>query len=101
MFFIKATATRLIDDSAYPEIVLCEFTDAYHHQHRIIEKWPVVSDEKFNNIFPTECFIGCAMIEKKVDSYIVDTQQPWYIESEEGKTIFEINTSLLIETNDE
>lgn len=37
MFYIKATAIRLIDDSAYPEIVLCEFADAYDHKHRIIE----------------------------------------------------------------
>jgi hypothetical protein len=100
MFYIKATATRLVDDSAYPEFVLCEFMDAYDRKHRIIEKWPVVSSENFENIFPKDCFIGCVIVEKKANSYIVDTEQPWDIESEEGKTIFEINTSLLIELNE-
>jgi hypothetical protein len=38
MFFIRATAIRLIDDSAYPEIVLCEFMDVNNKQHTIIEK---------------------------------------------------------------
>ena len=100
MFYIKATAIQLIDDSTYPEIVLCEFTDAYGHKHRIIEKWPVVSSEKFENIFPKDCFIGCVIVERQSNSYIVDTEQPWDIESEEGKTNFKINTSLLIEMND-
>lgn len=27
MFFIKAIATKLVDDSEYPEFVLCEFVD--------------------------------------------------------------------------
>ena len=27
MFFIKAKATKLIDNSSYPEIVLCEIVD--------------------------------------------------------------------------
>ena len=100
MFYIKATATQLIDNSAYPEIVLCEFIDANDNRHKIIEKWPVISSEKFENVFPKVCFIGCTVVEKKFESYIVDTGQPWYIESEEGKTIFEIHKSLLIEMND-
>ena len=49
MFYIKATAIDLIDNSSYPEIVLCEFIDIYGIQHRIIEKWPVVSVEKITN----------------------------------------------------
>ena len=49
MFYIKATAIDLIDNNSYPEIVLCEFIDIYGIQHRIIEKWPVVSVEKITN----------------------------------------------------
>ena len=100
MFYIKATATRLIDDSMYPEIVLCEFIDANDTRHKIIEKWPVVSYEKFENIFPKDCFIGCTVVETKFESYIVNTEQPWDIESEKGKTIFEIHKNLLVEMND-
>jgi hypothetical protein len=39
-------------------------------------------------------------LEEKLESYIVTSEQPWYIESEEGQTIFEIQKSLLIEMND-
>ena len=38
MFYIKATAIDLIDNSSYPEIVLCEFIDIYGTKHRVIEK---------------------------------------------------------------
>ena len=100
MFYIKAKATRLIDDSAYPEVVLCEFIDANDNQHKVIEKWPVISGEKFENVFPKDCFIGCTVLEEKFESCIVTTEQPWCIETEEGKTIFEIHKSLLIEMND-
>ena len=100
MFYIKAIATKLIDNSRYPEIVLCEFIDVNDKRHNIIEKWPVVSSEDFENIFPKDCFIGCVIVEEKADSYFVDTEQPWHIESEEGKTIFEIHKSLLIEMTD-
>ncbi|MBQ3490604.1 MAG: hypothetical protein IJA86_08440 [Clostridia bacterium] len=100
MFYIKAMATRLIDDRGYPEIVLCEFIDINGNRHRIIEKWPVVSNEKFENTFPKDVLLGCVIIEEKAESYIVDTDQPWYIESVEGKTIFEIHKNSLVTDNE-
>ena len=86
MFYIKAIATKLIDDSGYPEFVLCEF----------IEKWPVVSNEEFTNQFPTNCIIGCIVLKEKIESYMVSTLEPWDIESEEGLCEFEISKNLLI-----
>lgn len=97
MFYIKAVATRLIDDSSYPEIVLCEFADFKGIKHEFIEKWPVISSEKFDNIFPKCCSIGCVIIEERTKTYTVNTDQPWGIESTEGNTIFEIDTNMLIE----
>ena len=99
MFFIKALATQLIDRSFYPEIVLCEMLDINGCKHQFIEKWPVISTEKFENIFPQACEIGCVIQEERSTSYIVCTEQPWDIESTEGKTIFEIAKNLLIEKN--
>ena len=49
MFSIKAKATKLIDNSSYPEIVLCEIVDIDGQKHEFIEKWPVVSAEDFDN----------------------------------------------------
>ena len=97
MFFIKATATQLIDDSAYPEIVRCVFTDAYGRTHTVMEKWPVVSAEKYENTFPKDCALGCIVVERRGNMCIVDTQQPWHIESEDGETVFEIREDLLLE----
>ena len=100
MFYIKAIAIDLINNSSYPEIVLCEFIDIYGIKHRIIEKWSVVSLEKFDNIFPKDSYIGCIIVEEKAESVIVNTEQPWYIESIEGKNVFEIHKSSLVADNE-
>lgn len=100
MFYIKAAAIDLIDNSSYPEIALCEFVDIHGTKHRIVEKWPVVSIEEFDNIFPKDAYIGCNIIEEKSESVIVNTDQPWDIESVEGKTIFEIHKSSLVTDNE-
>ena len=97
MFYIKATAIQLIDDSSYPEIVRCVFTDAHGHTHTVMEKWPIVSAEKFENSFPKDCMLGCVIVEKRGKICVVDTRQPWYIESEDGETVFEIYEDLLME----
>lgn len=96
MFYIKAVATKLIDDSSYPEVVLCEFLDFYGKKHEFIEKWPVLSDKEFINKFPTNCVIGCTVLKTNTESYIVSTREPWDIESQEGYFEFEICKSLII-----
>ncbi|MDD6302927.1 MAG: hypothetical protein PUA56_06490 [Bacillales bacterium] len=96
MSYIKAIATKLIDDSSYPEVVLCYFFDFNGKKHEFIEKWPVLSDKKFINQFPTNCVIGCTVIKENTESYIVSTKEPWAIESEEGYYEFEISKSLII-----
>ena len=101
MFFIKATAIRLIDDSTYPEIVRCVFTDVHGRMHTFMEKWPVVSADKFENTLPKDCELGCVVVERRGDVCVVDTDQPWGIESEEGETVFEIHEDLLIEDEEE
>ena len=97
MYYVKAIATKLIDDTRYPEIILCEFFDYDGHKHEFIEKWPVVSDKEFKNVFPRECVIGCTILETKRDSYIVSTLKPWDIESVEEINVFEISKNLLLE----
>ena len=79
---------------------MCEFIDIYGIQHRIIEKWPVVSNEEYDNVFPKDAYIGCIIAEEKAGSVIVNTDQPWDIESIEGKNIFEIPKSILVSSNE-
>lgn len=94
--FIKASVTKLIDDSTYPEVVLLEFYDINNKKHEVIEKWPVISNLKFSNEFPKECLIACMIIEEKENLYIVSTLEPWSIESTSGLTVFEISKTLII-----
>ncbi len=96
MFEIKAKATKLVDNTGYPEVVLIEFNDYAGKKHNFIEKWPVVSAQEFDGSFPKDCTIACTIVEEKETSYIVDTSKPWSIESEEGLTIFEISKNLLL-----
>lgn len=84
-YFIKAQATKLVDDSQ-PYFVLCEFYDVNERKHEIIEKWPVVTEKDWDGNLPTDCLIPCTVIEDRVSSYIVHTD----IESTLGETIFEI-----------
>lgn len=95
MFFIKAIATKLVDDSEYPEFVLCEFVDCDEKKHEFIEKWPVISDKVFKKSFPLNCVIGCIVLKENINSYLVSTLKPWGIESEEGLYEFEISKDLL------
>lgn len=98
MFEIKAKATKLIDDTGYPEVVLIEFYDYDGQKHNFIEKWPVVSAQEFDDSFPKECTIACTLVEERETSCIVDTSKPWGMESEEGLTIFEVSKNLLVKT---
>ena len=96
MLFIKAVATKLIDDTSYPEIVLCHFFDINNTKHEFIEKWPVVSDASFSGIFPVDCLIGCSVIEDRGTSLLVNTHSPWGIESTKGETTFEVSAEILV-----
>ena len=96
MLYIKSIATELIDNSSYPAIVLLNFCDINGIKHEFIEKWPIISDEEFTNMFPIDCAIGCTLLKEEDNSYIVSTSSPWGIESEDGLTTFEIDKNLLI-----
>ena len=47
-----------------------------------------------------DIYIGCIIAEEKAESVIVNTDQPWYIESTEGENIFEIPKSILVSGNE-
>lgn len=95
MFEIKAKATKIIDNTDYPEVVLIEVIDFEGHKHNFIEKWPVVSVQEFDGSVPKDCTIACTLVEEKERSCIVDTSKPWSIVSEKGVTVFEISKEVL------
>jgi hypothetical protein len=100
---IKVTIERFTDESQ-PGWVECRFADAAGNSHVFEEKVPIVSDEDLDagSAYPRPGFIGCQVVATRVPSdgrklIIVDTEQPWGIESKTGQTRFEVLDEQLIE----
>ena len=105
MLGIKVTIERFTLESQ-PGWVECRFADAAGTSHVFEEKVPVVSDEDLDagSVYPRAGVIGCQVVGARVPSdgkelIIVDTEQPWGIESKAGETRFEVLREQLIEFN--
>lgn len=97
IYLLKAVATKLIDNSTYPEVVECEIVDAKGIKHIFHEKWPVVSAEDYDDVYPKICDIACIIEASLIDTVIVNTNTPWGCESIEGDYRFEVFKKDLIE----
>ena len=104
MLAIKVKITRFVDDHQ-PGWVECSFVDAHGRTHLFIEKAPVVSLEHLDasSSYPTDGVIGCIVV-KGSDSMqgmvTVSTEEPWYIESDEGLLLFDVWNDQLTEMPD-
>jgi hypothetical protein len=99
MIGIEVSITKYISDEPQPGIVECFFVDANGREWRFVEKTVYVGSSNLisSSIYPQQGVIGCEIIEQKGSTTLVTTDKPWVIESEEGKTKFEVNTKLLVE----
>ena len=103
MFGIKAKITKCIDDTGHPSFVECQFIDAngitqiFHDKDAIF----TVQSLDRNSKYPTDAVIACEIIEKKAmdgqNITKVDTEKPWFVESINGETIFEVLGNQMIE----
>lgn len=80
-----------------PGWVRCSLVDAAGRAHVFEAKVPVVSSENLDagTRYPRAGVIGCQLIGTAVtpdgrEVVLVDTEQPWGIESEAGETRFEV-----------
>lgn len=96
-YLLKAVATKLIDNSSYPEIVECEIVDAKGTKHIFHEKWPVVSAEDYDDVYPKICDIACIIEGCNEDTVIINTNIPWGCVSVDGEYRFEVFKKDLIE----
>ena len=96
-YLLKAVATKLIDNSSYPEIIECEIVDAKGTKHIFHEKWPVVSTEDYDDVYPKICDIACIIEECNEDTVIINTNIPWGCVSVDGEYRFEVFKKDLIE----
>jgi hypothetical protein len=102
---IRVTIERFTDESQ-PGWVECRFADAAGKSHLFEEKVPVVSYEDLDarSVYPRSGIIGCQVVGTRVapegrELVIVDTKQPWGIESKAGETRFEVLREQTIEFN--
>jgi hypothetical protein len=100
---IKVIIERFTEDWQ-PGWVECTFVDAGGKHHLFEERVPVVSVENLDagSEYPRSGIIACQLVETRVDTegrevVVVDTDQPWGIESRAGETRFEILREQLIE----
>ena len=87
-----------------PGFVACEFMDSHGRQHHFIEKTAIVTadDIDANTHYPHPGVIACIIIERHLDTsgnevIVVDTTEPWGVESTDGIARFEVLRSELVE----
>jgi hypothetical protein len=105
MLGIAATIERYTDEH-FPGWVAFSFVDAAGVVHRFEEKVPTVTRENLSpqSTYPRPVVIGCEVISGRWaadgrELVLVDTSQPFGIESSAGVTRFEICRTQLTELN--
>ena len=104
MLGIRVAITRYISDEPQPGIVECEFVDAHGSRWTFIEKTAVVSDEDLTaeTTYPRLGVIAGEVVRRSIDAagrevIVVDTERPWWIESIDGVSQFDVRPELLLE----
>jgi len=100
---VRVTITQFVDDYQ-PGIVECKLVDAWGREWSFIEKVPVVSlaDLDASSNYPQPGVIGCLVVERRQHAdgrevVIIDTEEPWCIESTTGEHQFDVVPEQLIE----
>jgi hypothetical protein len=103
MMGIRISIVRWVADDQ-PGWVECSFLDDAGSEHRVREKAPVVSsaDLHAGSRYPQPGIIGCTVLRRHraADGHevvTVETEQPWGIESVEGRSQFEVRAESLVE----
>lgn len=79
-------------DYDFPLWVRCRLEDGVGNFHFFTEKSSVISQLE-NLLLPTSSYIQAEIVKVKGRTTIINTGEPYGIESEEGESIFSILTS--------
>lgn len=96
MVGVKAVITKCICDGQ-PGFVECQIIDVHGRCWIIHEKSPIVYHEYLDHSsnYPIDTAIACNVLSENGDVVVIDTYHPWYVESVEGVSQFEVwKTSL-------
>jgi len=96
MLAVRIAISRFTNEH-FPGWVECLLVDVHGRTWKFVEKVPVVSTEDLwsDSEYPREGVIACTVLECKDDSQgrqvmTIDTKAPWFVESVEGATVFEV-----------
>jgi hypothetical protein len=101
--YLKVTISRYVDN-AFPGFVECTMVDAKGEEHVFVDKVPVLTTANLNETsdYPRLGSIACIVIGRKKlndgrELVQIDTSKPWGVESNVGRTKFEIFSEQLSE----
>ncbi len=104
MLGVKVTIARYISDDPQPGIVELQLEDAHGRRWSFVEKTAIVSKEFLDaqTTYPQQGVIACEIIQRRFDVsgrevIRIDTKRPWYVESVDGITEFDVSTDVLSE----
>lgn len=101
---IRFAITRYVSDDPQPGIVECEFADAHGRRWSFVVKTAIVSADWLDarTAYPQPGVIACEIAGRRRDAtgrelILIDTEDPWGVQSVDGSTRFEVEPTSLIE----
>ncbi len=88
MASVKVNITK-ITDTSFPIFVAFELTDCRGNVHHFADKLPVISDSD-DLVPPCIGSMRCRILRETEHTYVIDTELPDDIASEEGEYQFEV-----------
>ena len=95
MNIVKVDVLR-ITDAGQPGFAEFTLTDCRGVQHHFIDKLPVVCGS-YDAVPPCAGEIGCRIVGETADTFIIDTEEPWDIDSLDGAYQFEVYKNMVSE----
>lgn len=104
MLGIKVTIARYVSDEPQPGIVELHLDDAYGRRWSFIEKTAIVSSKllDIHSPYPQQGVVACEILHRSLDTsgreiVRVTTERPWFVESVDGMTQFDVLPESLVE----
>ena len=104
MLAIKVSIVRYISHEPQPGIVESQLEDAHGRRWSFVDKTAIFSAEMLDDQskYPQPGVIACESVERHSDSagreiIRVSTERPWFIESVDGATQFDVLPEQLVE----
>ncbi len=83
-----------ITDYSCPVFVEYELIDSHGKKHIFHDKHPIFFSD-YDVVIPCSGEMNCKIIKNNPDTVIIDTSEPYDIESDEGNYIFEVDKELI------